>query len=44
MFETFLYGAIGIFVILCASILIFKSLAESCMGCLGTILWIMSLI
>gem|GEM_PF-973446 len=44
MFESLLYGAVGIFIILCASILILKSLTESCLGCLGTILWIIFLI
>lgn len=44
MFESLLYGAVGIFIILCASILMLKSAGENCLGCLATIFWLVVII
>jgi len=44
MFESLLYGVVGIFIIFCASILMLKSAGENCLGCVATILWMIFLI
>jgi len=44
MFETLLYGAVGVFLLIIAAILILKELGESCLGCLGIIFWIIVII
>ena len=44
MFESLLYGAVGIVLMISAVILMLKSLGETCLGCLATIFWIIFLI
>ncbi|WP_187106245.1 hypothetical protein [Fusobacterium polymorphum] len=44
MFESLLYGAVGIFLIMCAIILMLKSLGETCLGCLATVFWLVVII
>ena len=44
MIETLLYGAVGVFLLIIAAILILKELSESCLGCLGIIFWIIVII
>ena len=39
MFESLLYGVVGLFLIIGAVILMLKALGETCLGCLGIIFW-----
>ena len=44
MFESLLYGAVGVFLLIIAPILILKELGETCLGCLGVIFWVVIII
>lgn len=44
MFESLLYGVVGIVLMISAVILMLKSLGETCLGCLATIFWIFVII
>ena len=44
MFESLLYGAVGIVLIIGAVTLMLKSLGETCLGCLATIFWLVVII
>ena len=44
MFETLLYGAVGVFLLIIAAILILKELGETCLGFLGVIFWVVVII
>ena len=39
MFDSLLYGVMGIVLIIGAVTLMLKSLGETCLGCLGVIFW-----
>jgi len=44
MFESLLYGVVGIVLIIGAVILMLKALGETCLGCLATIFWLVVII
>ena len=44
MFESLLYGVVGLFLIIDAVTLMLKSLGETCLGCLGVIFWVVIII
>ena len=44
MFESLLYGAVGIVLMISAITLMLKALGETCLGCLATIFWLVVII
>ena len=44
MFESLLYGIVGIVLMISAVTLMLKSLGETCLGCLATIFWLVVII